>query len=187
MSPKPRLLRALFWIISILMVAFVVGGFLLPRRLQVTRATTIQAPAMEVYDQLQSFRNWETWAPWFKRDPFLEKEFKDPPAGVGAMMSWNSKSQGQGRIKIVSSFPGQSLRMAVDFGSNGEAEMSLDLTSSGGATTVEWSFQSDFGQNMAKRYFGLFFAGSVESDLDEALANLKAKMENPPAKPAPPP
>ena len=34
---------------------------------------------------------------------------------------------------------------------------------------------------MAKRYFGLLFAGTVRDDLDEALANLKAKLESAPA------
>jgi hypothetical protein len=174
---KPRLLRVLFWTASVLMTAFVVGGFLLPKQMNVSRSITIRAPKMDVYDQFQSFKNWETWGPWFQRDPFLEKKI-DGDSGMGAMMTWRSKTQGEGRIKILSAFPGQSLRMAVDSGQNGEANLSIDLEEAGENTTkVTWGFQSDFGQNMAKRYFALFFAGTVGDDLDEALANVKAKLE----------
>jgi hypothetical protein len=183
MISKPRLLRSLFWIVSVLMTAFVVGGFLLPRDLTITRSVTIRATPMEVYDQFQSFKNWETWGPWFQRDPFLEKKFEGEP-GLGALMSWKSRSEGEGRVKIVSARTGQSLRMAVDYGSNGSADLSIDLDEkSEGVTEVKWGFHTDFGQNMAKRYFGLYFAGTVKDDLEEALSNLKSKLENPPAPP----
>src|ERR1700754_1147761 len=111
MLSKARVLRSLFWITSILMTAFVVGGFLLPRHLKVSRSITIQAPALAVYDQFQTFQNWESWGPWFQRDPFLEKKFEGEP-GIGAVMSWKSKTEGEGRIKIVSARTPQSLRMA---------------------------------------------------------------------------
>ena len=181
MISKPRLLRSLFWTVSVLMTAFVVGGFLLPRDLTITRSITIRATPMDVYDQFQSFKNWENWGPWFQRDPFLEKKFEGEP-GLGALMSWKSRSEGDGRIKIVSARTGQSLRMAVDYGQNGSADLSIDLNEkSEGMTEVTWGFHSDFGQNMAKRYFALFFAGTVKADLEEALSNLKSKLENQPA------
>jgi hypothetical protein len=180
MLSKARVLRSLFWIVSILMTAFVLGGFLLPRDLKVSRSIIIRASALEVYDQFQSFKNWETWGPWFQRDPFLEKKFEGE-SGLGAVMSWKSKTEGEGRIKIVSARTAQSLRMAADFGQSGDANLSIDLENAGeGLTKVTWEFQTDFGQNMAKRYFGLFFGGTVRDDLDEALRNIKEKLEKSP-------
>ena len=96
------------------------------------------------------------------------------------MMTWSSKKEGDGRIRIVSSSLPSGLRMAVDFGDTGEADTWFDLREAGGGgTELTWSFSVDFGHNMGRRYFGLMLRGAVERDLDEGLANLKAVLEKP--------
>lgn len=177
-KPKPRPLIVLFWAFSILMTAFALGGFFLPRELKVSRAVTVKADPVVVYDWIQSFKKWDQWAPWIQRDPFLEKKFEGSDSGIGATMAWKSRKQGVGRIRIISGVIPARLNMAVDLAENGEADLWFDLKSvGGGMTEVTWGFQTDFGQNMARRYFGLLFSRSVKRDLDEALANLKAVIE----------
>jgi Polyketide cyclase / dehydrase and lipid transport len=188
MSLKRRrnLLRVLFWVVSILMTAFVLGGFFLPRHLKVTRTMAIRSEAVAVFDRLQSFRQWESWAPWFRRDRFIEKNFGGPESGIGAMMAWKSKSEGEGRIKIISASIPNSLNMAVEFGDRGEADTWFEIRDGGGGNvSLTWGFQTDFGQNMARRYFGLLLRPQVERDLGEGLENLKALMEKPAGVPSP--
>ena len=179
-DPVRRPLRMLFAVITGLMVLFAVGGFFVPRDLKVERSVTIARPAVEIFDRLQSFRKWEGWASWFRRDPFLEKKFSGPEEGTGAMMEWSSRNDGAGRIKIVGTSLPARVNMAVDFGEHGEAVSWFELTDAGqGATRVTWVFSADFGQNAARRYFGLFFRSRVAKDLDEGLGNLKELLESP--------
>ncbi len=181
---RRRMLRGLFWIVSMAVFIVVAGAFFLPSRVKVTRSVTINAAPVAVFDQLQSFRKWKAWAPWIQRDPFLATEFSGEEAGTGAVMSWSSKKEGDGRIKIVSGSLTSGLRMAVDFGDSGEANTWFDLRDAGsGSTELTWSFETDFGQNMGRRYFGLMVPGAVGRDLDEGLANLKALLEKPAAAP----
>lgn len=175
-----RALRVLFWIIAGAMVLFVFGAFLLPQRVSVSRSVVIQAPPGAVFAQLESLKKWEAWGPWFQREKFLEKEYSGPESGPGAMLAWRSKEEGDGKVKIVSAQPPGTLRAAVDFGDGGEAELSFDLSGAGaGATEVTWTFATDFGQNMARRYFGLLLPRMAGRDLDEGLANLKQLLEKP--------
>ncbi len=177
---RGRLLRILFWIFSIVMTIIAAGAFFLPSEVNVTRSVTMNAAPAAVFDQVQSFRKWEAWAPWFQRDRFLVKDFSGPESGAGAMMTWSSKKEGDGRIKIVAASLTSGLQMAVDFDGSGEADTGFELRAIGdGATTVTWTFKVDFGQNMARRYFGLMLPSAVGRDLDEGLANLKALLEKP--------
>ena len=133
------------------------------------------------FDKLQSFKQWESWGPWFERDRFVDKKFDGPESGAGAMMDWKTSAGETGRIKIVSALLPQSLHLAVQFTDNGNAETWFELKNAGGGMTeLTWGFQADFGQNMARRYFGVFASHTVARDLEEGLANLKALLEAPP-------
>ena len=186
-----RPLRILFWVISILMAAFVFGAFFLPADVSVSRTVVIRSTPGKVFDTLQNLKKWESWGPWFQRDPFLDKVYSGPESGNGAMLAWSSKKEGQGKLKITSTKAPASLHLAVVFGESGDAEMAFDISGTGeGNTEVKWTFHTDFGSNMARRYFGLVMPRLVGKDLEEGLESLKQVLENPaaeaPAAPAPP-
>ena len=179
---RRRILRGLFWVVSIVVFVVVTGAFFLPSQVKVSRSVSIKAAPAVVFDQLQSFRKWEAWAPWFQRDGHLVTDFSGPESGAGAIMTWSSKKEGDGRVKIVTAKLPSGLRMAVDFADTGEADTWFDLRDAGGgATELTWGFSVDFGHNMGRRYFGLMVPGAVGRDLDEGLANLKALLEKPSA------
>jgi hypothetical protein len=166
------------------MAVFVFGAFLLPGEVEVTRTVVMKAPPGKIFDQISTLKRWETWGPWFQRDPFLEKIYSGPDTGAGAMLAWQSKKEGDGRLKILSSNPPGTLRLAVVFGDNNEAVMAFDLNGTGnGSTEVKWTVQADFGDNMARRYFGLVMPRLVGPDLEEGLESLKRLVEEPAAAP----
>ena len=179
-------MRILFYVIAGLMAAFVFGAFLLPQNVSVSRSEVINAAPGEVFAQVESLKKWEAWGPWFQRDPFLEKIYSGPEAGAGAMLEWHSKKEGDGKIKITSSHPPGSVRLAVVFGEANDAEMVFDISGTGtGATEVKWTFHADFGSNMARRYFGLLMPRMAGRDLEEGLMSLKQLLEKPRAAAAP--
>ena len=180
----PPALRVVFWIVSISLALFVFGAFLLPGKVRVEREIVIKALPAQVLARLESLKQWEAWGPWFQRDPFMKKDFSGPDYGVGAMLAWKSKNDGEGKVKIVSVMPSGTVRAAVDFGENGEADISFFVTETTFlATRVKLRFETDFGTNMARRYFGLLLPKVIGKDLDEGLANLKQLLEKPAAAP----
>lgn len=186
LSPGARkALGILFWIVSAGVTLFVAAGFFLPRSVEVRREIQIQAPVEKVFAAIETLKRWPEWGPWFKRDRFIETAFEGPEAGQGSILKWKSKTEGEGQLKIIAASPGRTLRLAVDFGQAGDANCAFDLQATpAGETVVSWTFNTDFGQNMARRYFGLLLKPAVERDLDEGLSELKALLEAPPiAKP----
>ncbi|MES2707772.1 MAG: SRPBCC family protein [Verrucomicrobiota bacterium] len=182
------LVRWLLIVFVVLVTAVAVGGFFLPSRMEVSEERVISSPAPELYDRLASLKRWPEWAPWWKKDPFLQTEFAGPDSGAGAAMQWLSKSEGTGQAKITAVIPNRELAVALDFADRGEGECLIQLEESADQkqTRVRWSFSMSFGLNTGRRYFGLFFRNSLKKDLAEALERLEtAAHSNPAAKPAP--
>lgn len=174
----------------ILLIAFVVvvtvvavGGFFLPSRMEVEAERTIDLPAPEIYDRLASLKSWPDWAPWWRKDPFLQTEFAGSESGTGAAMKWRSKSEGTGQAKITSVIPNRELAVALDFEDRGDGAclIRLEENEARTSTKVLWRFSMDFGQNTGRRYFGLFFRNTVKRDLAEALERLAAAAQAPPS------
>jgi hypothetical protein len=195
MTPRNKILRVIFWIVTGAMALFVAAAFFLPKQVQVSRGGFVSAPPEQVYQALASFKRWPEWGPWFKRDVFIETKFEGETAGTGAMMVWKGETVGEGRAKIVAVSP-QSLKIAVRFGEGmssaqgggsnpldelrgtdgRDADLWIELKEVPRGTEVKFSFRIDFGQNMARRYFGLGIPGIAEKDFDECLANLNALL-----------
>jgi len=169
----------------VLVTAVAVGGFFLPSEMEVTEERLIDLPAPELYERLASLKRWPEWAPWWKKDPFLQAEFAGPDSGAGAVMRWLSKQEGSGQAKITDVIPNRELAVALDFGDRGEGNCLIRLEESADRrqTRVSWSFRMYFGQNTGRRYFGLFFGNAIRKDLAEALLRLDEAAHAPvPAK-----
>lgn len=187
------LLRVLFWVVSLLTTAFVIGGIFAPREVYEERKVMVTASQLALYDYIQNFKKWDQWAPWFQQDQFIDRTFEGAESGRGAVMHWKGKDGADGQIKIVSAMTPKAVNMTL-LTEQGEANTWFKLEDAGkGLTTVTWGFHTDFGFNPARRYFGLIFAQRVRRNLDDGLENLKNLAEQapagvpvaPPASPAP--
>ncbi|MGB5291505.1 MAG: SRPBCC family protein [Lysobacterales bacterium] len=173
----------------LLIAAFVVTGYLLPKRVHVERSITIERPAPMIFEILNSYRYFNEWSPWAKRDPDARFTVSGPESGVGARISWAGDPQlvGSGWQQIVASKPYEQINIKLDFDAQGVADTGFTLTPAGDATRVTWFFDSDLteGVNLLDsflaRYFGLLFDRWVGGDYELGLANLKKFAESLPA------
>ena len=94
-------------IVLILLAAFVVTGYVLPKRVHVGRTITIDRPVTMMFELLNSYRHYNDWSPWAERDPNAEFIVSGPESGVGARMSWIGEPHlvGSGWQEIVRSTP----------------------------------------------------------------------------------
>jgi effector-binding domain-containing protein len=173
-------------VILLLIAAFVVTGYLLPKQVHIERSITIERPATMMFEILNSYRHFNEWSPWAKRDPKALFTISGPESGVGARMSWAGDPQlvGSGWQEIVASKPYEKINIKLDFDAQGIADTGFTLLAKGAGTEITWFFDSDltegvnFLDSFLARYFGLLFDRWVGGDYEAGLANLKAYAES---------
>jgi len=169
--------RILIGLAAILILAVVVGLFL-PAKTHVERSATIAAPPATVFAAVNSFKDFNSWSPWYEMDPKAEYKLEGPESGVGAKTSWKSEKLGSGSQTITASEPDKKVTVALDFGDMGLATATYTLTPDGTGTKLTWGLDTEHGWNLAERYMGFFlFDGFVGKDYERGLAKLKAKLE----------
>src|SRR5690242_10577424 len=94
-------------IVVVVLIAAVLGfAATKPDTFRVERSATIKAPPEKIFAMLNDFQRWETWSPWEKKDPAMQRTFSVVSGGKGAVYSWEgNKEVGQGRMEIIDSVP----------------------------------------------------------------------------------
>lgn len=160
---------------AVVLIGGLVAVAVMPGKVEVARMATIEAPAGDVFAQVNRLRGWEAWQPWSKRDETMKIEYEGPEAGVGARSVWESENSGDGSQEIVESVAGERVVTALDFGEMGKASSTWTIVEKDGTTAVTWSMTSEVG-GMAK-LFGPVIRETVGADYEEGLASLKALVE----------
>ncbi len=163
----------------VVLVAVVVGvAFLLPQNVHVERSAVIAASPDQVFAIVNDLTRAKEWGPWYKREPDMELKFDGPPAGLGAKLSWKSKTQGDGSQEIIESTPFSTIKTKLDFGEQRTAIAAFSFETVEGGTKATWGFDSDVGMNPIGRYMGLMFDTWIGKDYEEGLASLKQIVES---------
>ena len=174
-----RITKWIFGIISLLIVVFFAGGFLLPQEVTVARSPELDAPAAQIFPHVNSPKATEAWSPWLSLDPAPQVTYNDIPEGVGATMEWSSEDPavGAGKMELIESIPDSKVVSALDFGEMGLANASYDLGEADGKTIVTWGLTADMGAGPVGRWMGLMMDRWVGADYEKGLANLKPLVE----------
>jgi len=155
----------------------IVIGLMLPSAPRVERQVQIQAPPATVFALVNDFRQINKWSPWVDTDPNALYTISGPPRGVGATLTWDGHTAGQGSQVIIESEPSFRVVSKLDLGSPGQTTGTFEFLQTEKGTLVIWSFESDFGFNLVGRYFGLMLDGIVGPDYEKGLQNLKTMAE----------
>lgn len=173
------LFKGLLYLVVVLAVAFVVGGFLLPASSHVERSISIARPPGEVHALLDSYKRFNEWSPWYDLEPGANYSYSGPESGVGASMAWQGEKVGKGSQRITESVPQLKVVNALDFDGT-QAVGTFTLKGEGDGTRVTWALDSEHGNNLVSRWFGLLLDGMVGKDYDKGLAKLKSVLESEP-------
>lgn len=161
------------------LLLLVAAAYLLPRHVHVERSIIVSAPRAAVFAQIDGYRTFNTWSPWFELDPNAKYTLEGPAFGVGAKLSWvgDPSTLGSGSQIITASQADTRVDADVDFGQGGLAKQVFSLADNGTGTKVTWGMDVDLGMNPVSRYFGLSFDVMIGRDFDKGLANLKRVVE----------
>ena len=175
-----KIVKILLGTIVVLVVAFLLGGMLLPSGQYVERSAIVTADQAEVFSLVSDYRQFNKWSPWAEYDPEAEYEFSGPANGVGSKMSWRSEhpNVGNGAQEIVEIQPNTMVKSKLTFegfDTPSYATFTLQPTDSG-STRVTWSFDANM-DTMLGRYMGLMMDKWVGADYERGLARLKELAE----------
>ncbi len=167
----------LFGLLGLVLLLTIIS-FFLPSTVQIERSATINAPAEQIFAQINDFKNWPKWMAWAEMDPNMTYDFEAVTAGTGAGYCWKSEEVGNGCMKIKESIANSSMKTEIDFGGQGKGQGSWTLEAADGGTKVTWGMESSVSSPpVIGKYFGLMMDGMVGPSFDKGLANIKKIVE----------
>ena len=67
----------------------------------IKRSRMIEADQIVVFNELNDYKNWEEWGPWFEKDSTIRVVYSDNTIGTGGAYSWTSDIEGGGSMKTL--------------------------------------------------------------------------------------
>jgi len=178
--------RLVKWVLGTALALLVIiagGAYVLPGEAHVERHTVIAATPEQIFAVAGSLKRFNEWSPWAGIDPAATYSYEGSDSGVGQKMSWVSKNPnvGSGTQTITDVKENERVVSTVDFGSQGQAVITLSLAQATGGTGVTWRFDAPL-PGILERWAGLMFDNTVGGDFETGLRNLKSVVEkaNPP-------
>ena len=153
-----------------------------PNQYRVERSIQIAANSTQVFFHLADLKNWQAWSPWYKRDPNMTIQWGPSTRGVGAYQTWQSKSEGNGKMTILAVTENQRLEFNLEFFEPfaGQAQSDFSLKSSGdNQTELIWGMDGYNDGFFAKLcYLFMDFDSMIGKDYDAGLTAIKQLAEN---------
>ena len=147
---------------------------------QITRSTTIAAPAVVVFAQVNDFHKWDAWSPWAKLDPTMKQTHEGASAGPGAIYTWSgNKDVGEGRMTLTESRANELVRIKLEFLKPFPTINTTEFSfkPEGTQTAVVWSMTGT--NNFMAKAFCMFMNMDkmVGGDFEKGLVQLKTVAE----------
>ena len=168
--------------IPVIIVVFLVIVALQPSSYRVERSLAMNVPPAAVFPQVNDLKKWEVWNPWSKADPNIKLTFGNPTSGVGASYSWTgNREMGEGRLSIVESRPGESVKYKLEFVKPMAAVSETEFTFKTRGNQTEVTSVMTGEKNFMSKAFCLFMSMDkmIGTKFEKALADLQAIVESP--------
>ena len=176
----------MFWlymiiaIVVLLAVVIVVLALVAPKGATVERSIVVNVPPEKAFDYLRSLKNFESWSPWGKRDPDMQRGIRGTDGELGSVAWWKGNKQvGEGEQEVVKlespTHIGMELRFLKPFKATNEAWFKLASVANG--TKVSWGFHAVFKPPMNIMMMFMNMDKAIGKDYEEGLASLKKTLE----------
>jgi effector-binding domain-containing protein len=166
-----------YFAVSVLAGAILIGGLFLPSRGHVQRSITIDRPPATVFTLLSSWRTYHEWSPWARAEPEAAYVFDGPPFGFGARYAWSGEGTASGELVMTRAEPYALVEATVDLGARGRGLMRFTIEPKPGGSVVTWSYDTELGLDLIGRYVGRTFDGRLGPSFESGLVALKAYAE----------
>jgi uncharacterized protein YndB with AHSA1/START domain len=146
----------------------------------VARASTVNAPAATVYENIADFHRWTQWSPWEGLDPAMRRTYSGPDSGPGTIYEWSgNRKAGEGRMEITDAVEPSRIEIALEFLKpfKSSSTTTFELEPVGDTTRVTWTMVGP--KTFVTKVMGLFKSMDkmIGPDFEKGLEQLKAASE----------
>lgn len=166
--------------LGILLLIFVVFGYMQDEQVSVSRSTVIKAPIGQIFDQFNNIEKRIKWSPWEQNDSTMVVVLGETSKGVGASYSWTSENSRDGEIKYTEVVENQLIETELRFGPDEEnpGQGLLIFTPVSDGIQVTWEMHSHMGNNPFMRLMGRYLDDIVGPTFEQGLNNVKEICES---------
>jgi len=166
-------IKILSLVAAVILVITLFFIFIQPDRGHHEEITVIEAPVADVFNQLNSFKDYTEWSPWAAMDDGAKYTYEGPESGVGATLRWDGKSIGKGSQVIEESIPNKSIKTKIDFKDlNGIFYTQFILEPEGNGTKLTWTYDGE-NEGFAGKFKWLFMKGPLDTQFTDGLEDFK--------------
>lgn len=142
-----KILKYIFFLLLILIIGASIYIATLDGNYNIKRSRIIKAPVEVVFNNVNDFKNWQHWRPWYEMDSTIVASYPDTTSGIGASYTWTGK-EGTGSMKTVSLIPNKEIIQLIDFGTGSTPEVYWNFNEVENGTEVIWGIKgkSSFGE-----------------------------------------
>jgi uncharacterized membrane protein len=170
-------LRLLLLIGAVIAVIWLIGS-LLPRSFSISQSIRIDAPASEVFSQVNNLHRWLKWSPWSTEILGSDKiHVGEPSQGKGAKMSWDDP-RGPGKLWLTESVRPERIGYEFDMGSFQGIRGEFAFVETNGDTKLTWTCAGRLPGGPFYGFFGFMVHGGLKQQFQKSLEKLKALCEN---------
>lgn len=151
--------------ILLLLVLFVIGAIYLATldgSYDVAKTRLIKADPSVVFNDLNDFRNWQEWGPWYEKDSTIRVQYADNTIGVGGSYIWTSDIEGGGSMKTIKVQKPERLDQEIIFETpfgDMASEVYWILDKKDAGTALTWGIKGELP------FFSRFMASGMEEQL----------------------
>ena len=178
-----KILKYLFFLLLIVIIAGSIYVATKDGDYVIEETAIIEAPLPVVYNEVNNFRNWESWAPWIVNEEDAVPNFSENSQGEGAEFSWTGDDIGDGTVVTTKAIPDSSIeQLAVIHPTFAETEGDMYWTFEEveEGTKVTWGIKGNqsFREKLAYTFSNSSLSDVLKPRLTEGLQNLKESTLN---------
>ena len=132
-------------IIIVLLIIFIGScGYVAvqPNSYDINRTRVINAPAELLFNNINDFKNWESWSPWVEKDASIQITYPEQTSGVDGAYSWTS-DDGVGSMKNLMVSPYDSISQEMQFDNFPPSNVYWQFEKVDAGTKVTWGMKSN--------------------------------------------
>ncbi len=177
-----KTLKIILASIGVLIALILIVALFVPKNKTVKSDIVIKSHDYIVFEQVNNFKNWVNWAPFFEEDTAMASTYEGPESGNGAVWKWQGPVNGNGSITITESIPFSKIISQLVFMEEGKSASNFYFDRTDGGIKVTWSIEMTNLSYPVERIFSLFMNGMMQNMFSKGLNKLKGYCESIPVK-----
>jgi effector-binding domain-containing protein len=157
-----KVIKYLFFLLLIAVIGLSIYIATVDGNYDLKQSRIIKAPVEVVYNDVNDFKSWQHWGPWYEMDSTIVASYPEVTIGEGASYTWTGKD-GDGTMKTISIIPNKEIIQQIDFGTGTTPEVYWNFSEVEDGTEVTWGMRGE--NSFMEKGFWLFNGGIEENML----------------------